>query len=157
ETIVNDDLGLIVELSREHGRQALRTVGDEIYKLLLSNADSFFAEPANLLTGATSALSFDSVSAAVKLFRSRTDSDGSPVDVEPAVLLVPPALEMSAKALIKSVTLTLDSETAVPTGNPLLEMVTVEVEPRLASTSIHADASDHAWYLLAAAGTIPAM
>jgi hypothetical protein len=160
QTIINDDLGVVFELAQELGRNGARSISDEVYRVLLANAGGFFAEAKdNLITGADTVLSIGGLSLAVRKFRGRTDADGKPIDVTPRVLVVPPDLEWIAKALVNSANLnrTQSATDSEPTGNPLLNVAGVEVEPRLASAAIHANASAIGWYLFAAPFNCPAL
>ncbi|HID23893.1 MAG TPA: hypothetical protein EYP14_16045, partial [Planctomycetaceae bacterium] len=118
EMIVNDDLSILGEIPAAFGRAAARKVSDLIYTVLLGNANNFFsAGNGNLLTGAGSALSADSLGDALQALRNQTDADGMPLDLVPKVLLVPPALEADARALLASRELNRTGDKD-PTGNP---------------------------------------
>lgn len=148
--IINDDLGVLMEIPAEIGRNAVRSISDAVYTLILNNTNDFFhSDNGNLITGADSALSYSGLEDAVKAFREIVDADGKPVDISPAIVSVPPALEMVARALLKSAELERSQATGdrEPIGNPLEDIVKLEVEPRLGNTAFHASASDAAWYL----------
>jgi hypothetical protein len=139
--IVNDDLQILTQLPQLIARSADRKESDVVYDVL-TDADGFFSSAhKNLLTGASSALSFSSLADAVKLLRLQKDADGLPLDIVPKVLLVPPSLEATARALLASQELNQTGDLA-PTGNPLSSLnLVLEVEPRLE------DDSSTAWYL----------
>jgi len=150
QALINDDVGYWAEAIMELGRQGARSHEHDVYAALLANTGNFWhSNNNNYMTGSTTVLSYDSLGAAVKLLRERVDGDNMPIGLIPMVLLVPPALEQVAKQLVNSATLARDQATDnLGTSNPFLGLK-VEVEPRLASTAIHANASDTAWYLFA--------
>ena len=131
--IVNDDLGVIFELSQEIGRQGLRAIGDRVYQLLLSDAGTFFAALRNYISGADTVLSMESLATALSYLRTQVDADGKPVDIPVGSLVVPPQLEVMARAIINSIEIrpgTGNTKISVPTGNPLKGLATLEIEPR---------------------------
>ncbi len=147
QNIVNDDLGLIFDLVRELGREGARSVADLVYTTLIENPSSFFAGGhGNLLTGGTSNLSISAMSEAIATFRSRLDAAARVIDVAPAVLVVPPALEPVARMILRSTDLDRggSDEDMLPVANPWEGVVNLEVESRLSAA---AGGNDTAWYL----------
>jgi hypothetical protein len=167
QAIVNDDLGAFSELIPGLAKAALRTTSDLVYRTLLGNAGNFFhASNGNLSTGGASALSVTSLAAAVKALRLQQDPDGNTLDLAPAVLGVPPELEVTARGLLQSAELAratdLDDMTGgMPTGNTMKNLATLEIESRLSSgvpATNHMEAvvgSATAWYLFASASDMP--
>lgn len=147
--LINDDLGVFVEAAAAMGKAAMRKLNDLVYSTLLANAGSFFGDAnANYLSGVDSALNADSLSRAIQAMVSQRDDEGNDLDIRPAVLLVPPALEPTARALLESEYIM--AQVNLPTGNSLRNAVKLEVEPRLANTAkFGSAASDRHWYLLA--------
>jgi len=147
--VINDDLGLLAQIPAAFGRAAARKVSDLVYGVLMANADNFFsAGHGNLLTGANSALSIDSLAQAIQALRNQTDADGMPLDLVPRVLLVPPALEATARQVLNSAELHREGTDQTPTGNPFANLnLTLEVEPRLENSNF-SGYSTTAWYLL---------
>jgi len=156
-SIINDDLGAFTGTAEALGRAAARSVSDLVFECLLKNLEPdgttpFFTEGrGNLLTGAGTALGLDALAAAVSDMVSRTDKDGRIIDLRPAVLLVPPELDIAAREVLTS------QQTAryvssgaggdrLPTGNPMFGQVELCVEARL-SNSGFANNSDASWYL----------
>lgn len=156
QAIINDDMNLLTDIPRKMGMAAKGTIGDLVYGILTSNpalADGkalFHADHKNLQTGAGSALSIDSLDKGRSAMRTQKTSKESgkerPLNIRPAFVLTPVALESKALQLINS--------TSVPTAqvnqgvaNPIQGMATVISEPRLD------DNSATAWYLAAAQGT----
>lgn len=147
--LVNDDLGLIPQVAADFGRMAMRKVANLVYTNLLANPSSFFAEgEGNLIDNPLGA---PGLAAAVKAFRNQADMDGEPVDIRPAVLLVPPSLEQTGRALLASQELqryVADGTDERPSGNPFAGLnLTLEVEPRLESDA-YTGHSDTVWFLI---------
>ena len=117
----------------------------------------FAAPHKNLLTGASSALSADSLKKAIQLFLNQTDADGQPINVEPSILLVPTALKFLAQELTQGPTLVMSggAENVIrPSVNVLAnEGLTIVSSPYL-SNAKYDGASDAAWYLFGKPGTV---
>ena len=105
----------------------------------------FDASRGNLLSGAASALSKESLAAAVKTMRLLTDDSGNPLSVEPKTLLVPPSLEMTAHELCYSDSIPGQDNPAVPNIFKKIGIVP-EVEPLLESPTV-SGSSATSWYL----------
>ncbi len=147
--LINDDLGVFAEASAAMGKAAMRKLNDLVFSTLLANAGSFFgAGNGNYISGIDSALNFESLANAIKAMLSQKDDEGNDLDLRPAVLLVPPALETLARALLESEYI--QAAVNLPTGNSLRNVVKLEVEPRLANTTKFGNlASNTHWYLFA--------
>lgn len=153
--IINDDLSLFEDTAASLGRAAMRKISDLVFEVLLANADDFFsAANKNLLSGATSPLAMDSLSRAITLLRTQRDSEGNDLDLKPAVLLVSPELETTARALLESEYI--QAQVDGPTGNSLRKAVRLEVEPRLSNdVKFPATASEKHWFLFASPSNAP--
>jgi len=153
--LINDDLGVFEETSRALGKAAMRKVSDLIYQVLFANAGSFFgAGNGNYLSGATSALSIDSLGQAIQAMLTQRDAEGNDLDIRPATLLVAPENQLTAKAVLESEYITAPEDS--PTGNSLKNAVKIEVEPRLSNlTKFGGAASGKEWFLFAASSAAP--
>lgn len=157
QAIINDDLMLLTDIPRKMGMAAKATIGDLVYALLTANPalkyDNkalFHTDHKNLLTGTTSALSIDALDKARTLMRTqKTQVDGTSkartLNIRPAFVLTPIALESKANQLIRSASVP-GADTNSGIDNPLRNFAEVIGEPRLD------DASSTAFYLAAAAG-----
>lgn len=154
--IVNDDLSIFDQTARTLGRSAMRKISDLVYEVLLTNPGGFFSTGnGNYLDGAHTALSFEALSKAIEAMMLQRDDEGNDLDLRPATLLVPPQLQMTAKALLESEFIQQIVE-RTPTGNSLRRAVSVEIEPRLSNTEKFGNlASDKHWYLLASPAAVP--
>jgi hypothetical protein len=153
--IINDDLSLFQDAASSYGRMGMRKVSDLAFEVLLANADNFFsAGNGNYLEGADSGLNVDSLAAAIAAMRTQRDADGNDLDLMPAILLVGPTLEPTARMLLESEYIQRAED--VPTGNSLRRAVKLEVEPRLSNTAkFGSAASDKQWYLFSKPSALP--
>lgn len=161
--IINDDLGAFMKVPVAMGNRAARLIDQLFFSRLLKNptqADNkalFHSGHKNLLTGATSALSSDSLKKAIQLYLDQVDADGQPISVEPRFLLVPTALKHLAIELTRGATLVMAGGTdnvVRPALNVLAdENLQVVSSPYLAN-SAYEGASQTAWYLFGAPGQI---
>lgn len=146
EIFMDDDLQGLSDHAAWQTRTALRTVNRLVFTKLLENptlSDGtalFHADRSNLLTGAGSALDSTSLGEAMAALRSMGDENGS-YGLQPAVLAVPPALEVTGATLIKNIAMA---------GQDRLQLVT---EPLLADTSLGGSSGN--WYLLPAPAVAP--
>lgn len=148
QMIINDDLGAFYSIPSKMGAKAARLPDKLFFTELQANNNwndgnaLFSAAHNNLLTGATSALSKDSLAQAVKLFKLQKDKDGEPIAIAPRILLVPPAKETLALELVRGITLIAAGSTDVvrPAMNALANLnLEVISSPWLTN--------DNAWYL----------
>lgn len=161
--VINDDLGAFLKVPSAMGNRAARLVDQLFFSRLMANPATgdgkplFSAAHRNLLTGAASALSSDSLKRAIQLFLNQTDADGQPISVEPSVLLVPTALKFLAQELTQGPTLVMSggAENVVrPSVNVLAnEGLSIVSSPYL-SNSKYEGASEAAWYLFGKPGTV---
>lgn len=103
----------------------------------------------NLISGANSALSADSLKKAIQLFLDQVDADGQPISVEPRFLLVPSALKHHAIELTRGATFIMagSDNTIRPALNSLVdENLQVISSPYLANSAYEGNSST-AWYL----------
>src|SRR5262249_51768774 len=107
EDIINDDLGALTDIPRRLGRAAGMKFR-RVYWTAFLASDSFFdSSNGNVQTGAGTALDVDgtALQEALKAFRAMrtSDADGRKlIGGAPAVLMVPPALEIVARRLLTS-------------------------------------------------------
>lgn len=160
--IINDDLGAFLKVPTAMGNRAARLVDQLFFKRLMSNPTCvdakqlFSSAHKNLLTGANSTLSADSLKKAIQLFLNQTDSDGQPINVEPSILLVPTALKFLAQELTQGRALIMSGTDNVvrPSLNVLAdENLKIISSPYLSNTK-YAGASDASWYLFGKPGTV---
>ena len=160
--IINDDLGAFMKVPTAMGNRAARLIDQLFFSRLLANpaqADGkalFSSAHKNLLGGASSALSAESLKKAIQLFLDQVDADGQPISVEPKFLLVPTALKHQAIELTKGATLIMSgTDNAVrPALNVLAdEHLQVVSSPYLGNSAYEGN-SQTGWYLFGDPKTI---
>ncbi len=123
EDLINDDLGSFNQATTVLGRFGNIAVEKSVFELLLSNPSNFFqlaSDPINYMEGAATPLDIDSLTDAERLFMDLKDSNGDPIMVNPAILLVPTNLSVTAAQLFNDtkVEITTTANKAKPASNP---------------------------------------
>ena len=153
--IINDDLGAITTVPRKLGAGSGKTINDIFWKTFLANSAFFTAGNNNFISGADTALGIDGLTKAEVTFMDQVDSDGKPLGVMPAILLVPTSLSAVGSQLFKSMELRDNGSSAkYPVSNPHQGKFRVEVS-RYLSNAAYTGNSSKAWYLLAGAEDLP--
>ena len=160
--IINDDLGAFMKVPTAMGNRAARLIDQLFFSRLLANPTQsdgkalFSNAHKNLLGGASSALSADSLKKAIQLFLDQVDADGQPIAVEPKYLLVPTALKHLAVELTQGATLIMSgSDNAVrPALNVLADENLQVVSSPYLGNSAYEGASQTGWYLFGDPKTI---
>ena len=160
--IINDDLGAFMKVPTAMGNRAARLIDQLFFSRLLANptqADGkalFSSAHKNILGGASSALSAESLKKAIQLFLDQVDADGQPISVEPKFLLVPTALKHQAIELTKGATLIMSgADNAVrPALNVLADENLQVVSSPYLGNSAYEGASQTGWYLFGDPKTI---
>lgn len=154
--IINDDLGSFMKVPTAMGNRAARLIDQLFFNRLLKNPTQangkalFHTVHKNLLSGATSALSAESLKKAIQLFLDQVDADNQPISVEPRFLLVPTALKHLAIELTRGATLIMSGgtdNTVRPAINVLADENLQVVSSPYLSNSAYEGSSDTAWYL----------
>lgn len=161
--IINDDLGAFLKVPTAMGNRAARLVDQLFFKRLMANPTCVDGKPLfgrdhkNLLSGANSALSADSLKKAIQIFIDQTDADGQPISVEPSILLVPTALKHLAIELTRGATLMMSGgadNTVRPAINVLAdENLSIVSSPYLGNKN-YPNFSEASWYLFGKPGTV---
>jgi Mu-like prophage major head subunit gpT len=109
ETWVNDDLGAFRSLPQRLATAARRTeerFATTLYATSTGPAAPFYsAANANIVTG-NPALSMPGLQAAFTVLSSQVDTEGNPIFIDVAYLVVPPALEVTARNILNATQLT---------------------------------------------------
>jgi len=155
QDLINDDLSFIAETPTLMAKMAVRAVSDLVYQTLLSAGGFFDESLGNLYDDAAAGLSVESLAVAVRMMRQQRDDQGNDLDLVPRTLVVPPELEITARAILESVELQLESDTSGPTGNALRGAAALQVEPRLSNSDRFTGTSAKAWYLFASPQDAP--
>lgn len=99
EAIIDDNLSLLTDTPQRMGKAARRTEEKEATRLLMD--DTFFSSTNDNVLTATD-LTVQGLQAAIEKFASKKDADGEPIMVSPAILMVPPALEVTARNVLNA-------------------------------------------------------
>lgn len=150
ESLINDDLGLLTAVPQALAVSAARGVTNQVYDALLGGiGGDYTTGNGNALgAGASSALSIESLTAAVALMRKQTGGKSGAtsqfLNIRPATLVVGPDQEMRARTIIgaSEVQLTQSHDPSaattgapVPNRNPIADLnLTLVVDPRLNAT-----------------------
>jgi hypothetical protein len=148
EAFINDSLGALSIIPGVFVRDWDKKRGDIVWDIIIDNKvmigdtkNFFHADHKNMITGAASALSKDSLSQARVKFRRQTDAVGNILQIEPKFLIVPPELETEAQRLMMQIV-----PAAAEDVNVFAGTLQVLVENRLSDPT--------AWYLSADPGVI---
>ena len=117
ETIVNDDLDFITEQPERFARAARRT--EEHFAAALLKTAGFFAagnNNLNTLASGSDPISVAALSSALQMFNDQTDAGGEPIYTEAKILMVPPSMEIAAKALLNAIELQYNGTDTPPTS-----------------------------------------
>ena len=161
--IINDDLGAFLKVPTAMGNRAARLVDQLFFKRLMANPTGvdgkalFCNAHKNLLSGANSALSADSLKKAIQLFTDQVDSDGQPINVEPSILLVPTSLKFLAAELTQGTTLIMSGgadNVVRPAINVLADENLKIVSSPYLSNSKYTGSSEASWYLFGKPGVV---
>ena len=161
--IINDDLGAFLKVPTAMGNRAARLVDQLFFKRLMANPTGvdgkalFCRDHKNLLSGANSTLSADSLKKAIQLFTDQVDSDGQPINVEPSILLVPTSLKFLAAELTQGTTLIMSGgadNVVRPAINVLADQNLQIVSSPYLSNSKYAGSSEASWYLFGKPGVV---
>lgn len=150
QAIINDDLSMFTEVPARMGRAASRTIGDLVYAILTQNkafTDGkalFHADHNNI--GTTGALSPDLLSEARHMMRMQKDTQGNPLNITPAYIIVPAILEGAASQLLNSTSIP-GAEYNSGIANPVNGLGELVVESRLDASS------ESSWYMAAQQGS----
>lgn len=151
QMMINDDLGVFLQIPRAIGRMSALALEEVVFSLLLSNPEGFFSENnSNYFVGSDSALDIDSLTKGEELFLDRVDSQGKPIYVQPAIILVPTSLKVTAEVLFKEtqVNQVPANNKAKPATNPHAGKFRPVSSPYLSLPGL-AGSSKTAWYLFA--------
>ena len=148
--IQNDDLDAFQTIPTRMGRAAARQVGDLVYGVLTDDTklteqagSTLFNTTDGNLAATASVIDTANMSIARKSLRTMTDPSGATLNINPAYLLVPAAIETVAAVFLTTAQAPGGSNNDT---NVFQNSMTLVVEPRL-------DADDvNAWYVMGAPG-----
>lgn len=145
EDIINDDLGALTAVPQRLGRGAALKLNSVFWTEFLANNATFYSRET---AAAGNALAMAGLKTAVTSYRKLKDPDGYPLGITPALLLVPPELEVAAAELMGSA-LIHGTSGAAPSTNVLAGRYQVVSSSYLTSATT--------WWLCANPSDLPAM
>lgn len=105
EMMMNDDLGAFEDIPDRLGRGGARTIARFATGLYVDStgphASLYTGGNANIVTG-NPALSITALGTAWNQLMAQTDEDGEPIVIESVILVVPPALEITARNIVNA-------------------------------------------------------
>jgi HK97 family phage prohead protease len=152
QAIINDDLGAFSTVPAGMGRAAARMVGDEVYNVLINGTSAVLKQDGvalfntathkNYVSSGGAAPSVTTLDAGFVAMAIQTDPNGNTLNISPAHLLLPKALEQTGRVLMAA-----QFDPAGSAGtlkpNPFNGRLQVTADARL-------DANDsNGWYLAA--------
>lgn len=155
EDLINDDLDALSAVPRLLGRGAALKLNKIFWTEFLDNATFFASGNKNYAAGAGTALSISALTQAETLFFDQVDTNGDPLAIAPAILLVPNALYVLSTNIMQSTELRdTTANTKAPTSNPHAGKFRPVRSSYLANASIPGS-SALAWYLIANPADLP--
>ncbi len=148
--IINDDLGAFDDLRNRLGRGAGLKLNQVFWAAFLDSGSFFTTDRGNLVEGAAGALAEDGVAlaAAEKAFMDLSDEEGNPLGIEPALLLVPTALGVTARKLYASQEMRdTTGDSTYLTSNLFFNRFKPAISAYIGEA--RTNGSDTAWYLVA--------
>ena len=151
QTLINDDLDAFTRIPAMYGNSIAQLESDVVWGIITANpamadGNALFHTTHKNLAGTGTALAVDAVGAARAAMALQTGFDKKTVlNVRPAFLIVPAALELKAEQLVAQNLVPADSSKVVPQSIRTLSPIS---EPRLDANSATA------WYLAASPNQI---
>ena len=160
ESFVNDNLGAFSEVPMALGRAARRTTARFATSLICGAAGPnpvfFSAANGNMMNGNNSALSQTSLAAAANLLAQQMDNGGEPIFNDPAVLVVPPSLKLTAMQIVNALQIRAQTAGGADAGGAqqldtvnLFQNLKIAVEPYISRIITAGTVGRTAWFLAA--------
>lgn len=155
ETLINDDLDAFADIPRRLGNAARRSeerFATSLYATSTGPDSTFFATGNANKTDVQ--LNVDGLQEAMRMLGEQRDTEGSPIYIEAATLVVPPSLEVPARNILNATEILAANGGGPGTGNDQLRVtnwmrnrVSLIVNPWL--PIIDTTTGSTAWYLFA--------
>lgn len=156
EALMNDDLGAFEEIPDRLGRGGARTVNrfaTELYVDANGPHASLYTGGQGNIIDSNPVLSVAGLQDGYTELRGMLDADGEPIMVEAVVLVVPPALEVTARNIINAILLDINeaggaTNQRVRTENWMVANLSLAVDPYIPVVASTAN-GDTSWFLFA--------
>ncbi len=155
QDIINDDLGALTDVPMKLGNGAIKLLNHIFWTefLGLVSASFFAAGNSNINTGVAD-MTEGGLDATYVIFKNQTSPDGTPLGIEPKILLVPTALEGKARRLMASESFVTGVTTLQGSTNIWANRFRVETSPYISNSSYTGNTSQ-AWWMLADPEELP--
>lgn len=155
QDIINDDLGALTDVPMKLGNGAIKILNHIFWTefLGLVGAGFFASGNANINTGVAD-MTEGGLDATYVIFKNQTNPDGTPLGVEPKILLVPTALEGKARRLMSSENFVTGITSLQGSTNIWANRFTVYSSPYI-SNSTYTGNTAVAWWMLASPDELP--
>lgn len=158
EAMVNDDLDALKDVPARLGRAARRSESKFVTQLYVDangpHASFYSVGNANRVTS-NPVLSIAALQTAMTVLAAQKDADGEPIYIEALVLVVPPALEITAQNILNATQLWLDTNASAGTAqqnlvttNWMRNRVSLVVDPYIPIVASTANGNT-SWFLFA--------
>lgn len=162
EAIINDDLDAFMTLPERLARAARRSENKFATQLFVDangpHASLYSAPLGNIVPG-NPALSIEGLQTAMQHLAEAVDEDGEPILIDMVTLVVPPALEITARNILNAIQLEItggtgggSSDTKLIAQNWMSNRVKLEVEHYIPHVAINANGNT-SWFLFATPST----
>ncbi len=156
ENMINDDLDALKDVPARFGRAARRSeqkFATGLYTDVSGPHASFYTVGNSNIVTSNPVLSISALQTAMTILAAQTDSDGEPIMIDAVHLVVPPALEITAKNILNATELRLNtsggaSNAQLITGNWMRNNVQLSVDPYIPIVASTANGST-SWFLFA--------
>ena len=163
ETMINDDLGALKDTPNRFAMAAIRTEHRIVTAIYASDVNTHVGN-ANLyqvgVNAAATLLSINALEVGIQQMNMFTDEGGEPIMATPKYLVVPPALEFTARQILTSATKHVATGVAgvpYPTNNVVSQLgLTLIVDKYLPIVNVGADQHTQ-WYLFSDPSDIAAI
>jgi hypothetical protein len=157
EAMINDDLDALKDIPARFARACRRSEEKFATELFVDtngpHASLYTGGNANIVTS-NPALSVAGLQTAMTVLAAMRDADGEPILIDAIVLVVPPALRITAKNMLNATQIWLQSEAGATSGqhvnaqNWMAAEVSLVVNPYIPIVAATADGNT-SWYLFA--------
>lgn len=156
EALMNDDLGAFEDIPDRLGRGGARTIARFATGLYVdsSGPHASLYTATNTVTG-NPVLSITSLGAAWNLLMGQVDADGEPIMLESLILVVPPALELTARNIVNATQINMTNTGGISgqemvVNNWMGSRFSVEVDPYI--PIIATSNGNTSWFLFGSPG-----
>jgi hypothetical protein len=158
QDIINDDVGALTDVPMKLGNGAMKLLNHIFWTEFLAGVSGNFFSSGNAnINTAVADMTVGGLDATETIFMNQTNPDGTPLGVQPAILLVPTALKNKALTLMGSMlnaAAITSYGAATGDANPFQGRFRVESSPYISNSS-YTGYTSTAWWMLANPEELP--